>query len=147
MGRGGDLERRLLDRTWTHLSSMTSFNVFIMATDCSSVKPSLLRRWTNFRVSKWCSLWRGEVAWKALRTPGLLRIRDWAAGLLGDAYCGVLEDVENGSCRCVIPCGRVAALSACENVVCAPQLSRGRRKRGTNCTAPLVPAAAMMKGR
>lgn len=44
-----------------------------MATDCSSVKPSLWSRWTNLSVSKWWSLRRGAEAWKALRRPGCCR--------------------------------------------------------------------------
>ena len=36
-------------------SSITSERTSIMAFDCSSEKPSALRRWTNFRVSKWWS--------------------------------------------------------------------------------------------
>lgn len=36
-------------------SSITSERTSIMAFDCSSEKPSALRRWTNLRVSKWWS--------------------------------------------------------------------------------------------
>ena len=36
-------------------SSITSERTSIMAFDWSSEKPSALRRWTNFRVSKWWS--------------------------------------------------------------------------------------------
>ena len=37
-----------------------------MAFDCSSEKPSALRRWTNFRVSKWWSRDSFEAAEKPL---------------------------------------------------------------------------------
>ena len=53
------------------LSSMTSLSTFIMATDCSSVKPSSWRRCTKRRVSKWWSRLRVAEAWNARRRAGL----------------------------------------------------------------------------
>lgn len=60
----------------TYLSSITSLRTFIMATDCSSVKPSPCKRLTNLRVSKWWSReWR-VVAWKGRGCRGR-RGRNW----------------------------------------------------------------------
>lgn len=47
-----------------------------MATDWSSVKPSLCRRCTNLRVSKWWSRARRAVAWKDLCKAGCRRMAD-----------------------------------------------------------------------
>jgi hypothetical protein len=49
----------------TCLSSMTSLRIFIMATDCSSVRPSSLSRCTNLSVSKWWSRRDAAVREKA----------------------------------------------------------------------------------
>ena len=86
-----------------------------MATDCSSLKPSVWRRLTNFRVSKWWSLGRAGVAWNARRaglkvatyTP-LCRMGFvfWVFGLVGEGCretraleMKVREEVE-AMCEC-----------------------------------------------
>ena len=67
-GGGGGLPSRktiVRVRFWID-SSMTSERTRIMAIAWGSEKPSSLRRWTNFRVSKWWSRGREAVLEKSL---------------------------------------------------------------------------------
>lgn len=82
-------------------SSITSDRTTIIARDCSSVKPSCWRRWTNFRVSKWWSLRLGVVAEKARRAAWWIGVegvvRRWAQVLRAKAAVAVVRlDSEQG---------------------------------------------------
>lgn len=118
---------------------MTSLRTFIIATDCSSVNPSSCNFWTNFNVSKWCSLLRAGEAWKARRRLGCWR---GEPALLKALFGSIREEdlppcieracTEAGHGRWLLVC--VAAIDALARGCCpngAVQLSRGRRNLGT----------------
>ena len=120
-----------------YLSSMTSLRTFIMATDCSSVKPSLCSRWTNLSVSKWWSRCRRGVAWKARWSVGLRRsvAALWLACGRADAGRGNALETgwedrlrhSLGRAATAMERARVAEGGSTELV----QLRRGSRKRGS----------------
>ena len=132
-----------------HLSSITSLSTFIIAADCSSVKPSSSSRWTNLSVSKWWSRLCAAEAWKDRRSAGGSRRRVFVGGGRAWGVCrhgGAMDIGVPGSCH-----RRVAPFCCCcwkimletPRVVagdsCVPaQLSRGRRNRGNVCAVFIV---------
>lgn len=86
---GAEIEKAYSD----YLSSITSLRTFIIATACSSVKPSSFSRWTNFNVSKW---WSRSLESEAENDLELCAIKHCADGGL---EAGLLREAKQfGSC-------------------------------------------------
>lgn len=123
---------------WAYLSSMTSFRTFIMATDWSSVKPSLCSRCTNLSVSKWWSRCRIAVAWNARRRMGLCA-REARRSFADDSTWNWAK--EPGVRFVGWRAARGRAAWRAEPVV--RQLKRGKRNRGSISAAMMLGVAIL----